>query len=359
VDEVADPPGLQLTDVLAWLAGEGIDLPAPVRATLFEGGRSNVTYRLTGADGSSVVVRRPPLGNVMPTAHNMAREHQVLTGLTRVDFPAPRPLALCEDESVTGAPFLVMEFVDGRIVATSRQAAQMDPAARGRISQALVTTLARLHALDMTVAGLAELGRPHGYLPRQLSRWGKQWDLTRTRDLASMGDLHDAIAARLARVPGDLPWSLVHGDYRLDNLILDPVDDSVRAVLDWEMSTLGDPLTDLALTLVYWSEPNDNRRHDVPVALNLTDGTGFWGRAQLIDAYAAASGRTLDHLDVCTALACYKLAVITESIHARTLIGKQLGASARDTHAMGVATEALADLGLAVIASGTVAGLAS
>jgi len=355
----ADPPGLRREAVVAWLAANGVDLIGTVEASLFPGGRSNVTYRLVDAAGASIVLRRPPLGNVLPTAHDMGREHRVLTGLTRVGFPAPRALALCTDESVTGAPFLVMEFVDGRIVATAGEAATLTSVERAAVSETLVSTIADLHAVDVDAAGLADLGRPGGYLPRQLARWAKQWELTRTRDLPSMDALRDALTQRLEALPSELPWSLVHGDYRLDNVILDPRGAGVRAVLDWEMSTLGDPLADLALTLVYWTEAGDGLRHRVPVADHLTDGEGFWSRAQLIEAYAARSGRSLDHLDACSALACYKLAVITESIHARTLSGKQLGTAAGDVHAMGVATEALADMGLAVTRAGTVAGLAS
>lgn len=357
--EPTDLPGLRLPEVVAWLAAEGMPLTGPVTATLFPGGRSNVTYRLTDAAGTELVLRRPPLGNVLPSAHDMGREHRVLAGLHRVGFPVPRPLALCTDESVTGATFLVMEHVAGRIVATASEADALTSEDRAAASQTLVGKLATLHGVDVDAAGLADLGRPAGYLPRQLTRWASQWDLTKTRDLPAMDDLRSRIEQGLAAVPEDPPWALVHGDYRLDNVILDPESWQVRAVLDWEMSTLGDPLSDLALFLVYWSESGDGLRHCVPVAEHLTDGDGFWGRARIVDEYARATGSSLDHLDVCTALACFKLAVITESIHARTLSGKQLGTAARDTHAMGVATEALADLGLAVTRIGTVAGLAS
>jgi aminoglycoside phosphotransferase (APT) family kinase protein len=359
--EPSDPPGLHLEPVRAWLdrAGVGLDCSAPLSATLFPSGRSNVTYLLTDARGGAVVLRRPPLGNVLPTAHDMAREHRVLTGLARVGFPAPAALALCEDVEVTGAPFLVMAYVPGRIVATADEAAALTVEERSRLSSALVETLARLHAVDVDVAGLGDLGRPTGYLPRQLARWSKQWGLTRTRDLATMDRLGEQLARVLDGLADNLPWSLVHGDFRLDNVILATDAPTVQAVLDWEMSTLGDPLSDLALTLVYWSEAGDRLRHRVPVAEHLTDAAGFAGRARLVEDYAVASGRTLDHLDACTALACFKLAVITESIHARTLSGKQLGTAATDLHAMGVATEALADLGLRVLADGTVAGLAS
>lgn len=359
--ERVDPPGLRLEALRRWLDRQdvGIDCSSPLTADLFPGGRSNVTYRVRDAHGASVVVRRPPLGNVLPTAHDMAREHRVLAGLSRVGYPVPRALALCEDDTVIGAPFLVMEFVDGRIVATAADAQALTPDDRSRTSAALVDALARLHSVDAAAAGLGDLGRPDGYLPRQLGRWTKQWDLTKTRDLPAMDALRERIAVALEALPADLPWSIVHGDYRLDNVILAPLQPEVRAVLDWEMSTLGDPLADLALSLVYWSEASDRLRHRIPVAEHLTDAPGFWSRDRLIDAYAAASGGNVDHLDACTALACFKLAVITESIHARTLSGKQLGTAAGDVHAMGVATESLAALGLEVSASGTVAGLAS
>ena len=357
----SDPPGLRLEAVRTWLdrAGIGLDCSAPLSATLFPSGRSNVTYLVTDASGGAVVLRRPPLGNVMPTAHDMAREHRVLSGLARAGFPAPAALALCEDADVTGAPFLVMAYVPGRIVATAEEAASLTVAEREEVSGALIATLARLHSVDVEEAGLAELGRPHGYLPRQLSRWSKQWDLTKTRELPTMDRLAGQLASTLDGLPADLPWSLVHGDYRLDNVILATDTSDVQAVLDWEMSTLGDPLADLALSLVYWSEAGDRLRHRIPVAQNLTDADGFWSRGRQVEEYARVSGRSMDHLDVCTALACFKLAVITESIHARTLAGKQLGTAAGDLHAMGVATEALAALGLRVLADGTVAGLAS
>lgn len=353
-----DYPGLDLPTVLSWLASTGVELTEPVTATLFPGGRSNVTYRLTGADGRSVVVRRPPLGHVLPSAHDMSREHRVLSGLHRVGYPVPAPLALCEDLRVNGSPFLVMEYVDGRIVATARQAGTLTAEQSDSLCDALIGTLVLLHATDVHAAGLGDLGRPQGYLPRQLHRWTTQWELTKTRDLVDMDDLRDRIGERIGRLP-EPPWSLVHGDYRLDNVIFTPDADRVRAVLDWEMSTLGDPLSDLALTLVYWTQSDDRRRHLIPVAQHLTDGPGFWDRERLVAEYVSRSGADVEHLDLRTALACFKLAVITEQIHARTLSGKQLGTAAGDTHAMGVATEALAAMGLAVLADGTVAGLAS
>ncbi len=189
----------------------------------------------------------------------------------------------------------------------------------------------------MTAAGLTEFGRPEGYLPRQLARWTQQWELTQTRPLPVMDALRQRLGADLSTLPDDQPWGLVHGDYRLDNVMLAQEGADVRAVLDWEMSTLGHPLADLGLTLVYWTEPTDTLRRRIPVAERLTDATGFWDRRRIIDAYADASGLPMDRLDTCTALACFKLAVITESILARTLMGKQLGvgAGARRGHGGG------------------------
>lgn len=357
-----DPAGLRMAELAQWLGASGvpIDASAPLTPTLFPSGRSNVTYLLTDTAGSSVVLRRPPLGNVMPTAHDMAREHRVLTGLARVNYPAPRPLALCTDEDVIGAPFLVMDYVPGCILATTDDTGRLAPDERSAVSAALIDTLALLHGLPPAEAGLGDLGRPDGYLARQAARWARQWDLTKTRDLDTMDSLKDRVSRLIAETPTDTRGALVHGDYRLDNVILDPSTWRARAVLDWEMSTLGDPLADLALMLVYWSEPSDALRHVVPIAEYLTEADGFWGRQRIIDRYASTSGSTLDDLDACTALACYKLAVIAESIHARTLSGKQLGtAAASGAGGMGGATEALAHMGLAVTERGAVAGLAS
>jgi aminoglycoside phosphotransferase (APT) family kinase protein len=360
----ADPPGLRLEPLRRWLVGlgtepDGFDATGPITAHLFPGGRSNVTYRLEDARGASLVLRRPPLGHVLPSAHDTSREYRVLSGLGRTGFPVPRTHALCEDTAVIGAPFVLMSYVDGRVIADAEAAALLAPSEADAISAALVSTLVRLHDVDVTAAGLSDLGRPQGYLPRQLDRWSGQWELTRTRDLPEMDELRDALVALIAAVPKDLPWSLVHGDYRLDNSVLARDSAEVLAVLDWEMSTLGDPVSDLALALLYWTRPEDGLRRRVSVSTGVTDQPGFWSRDRMIEAYAAGAHRDLDHLDACTALACFKLAVITESIHARTLRGHQLGTASEAREGMGVATECLAELGLNVVRLGTVAGLAS
>lgn len=351
-------PGLHLRGLLRYLPAvvPDVDADRPVDVQLLAGGRSNLSYLLSQG-GLRLVLRRPPLGHVMPTAHDMAREYRVLSGLSRVGFPVPKPLAICEDAGVIGAPFMLMEYVPGRVLATATDGADLAPADAERICASFVAQLAGLHAVDPEAAGLADLGRPQGYVARQVRRWRDQWERTKTRDLPELDRLASWLERQVTALPPDLPWSVVHGDYRLDNVILDAQTCQVTAVLDWEMSTLGDPVADLAVSLVYWSRPGEPLRQRLPVAVGVTERPGFWERGQLVSAYLDATSRDLAHLDICLALACLKLAVIMESIHYRTLRGQQLGAASDDGVDMGAATEALATLGLAVAAGGGVAAL--
>ena len=354
----ADPPGLRMDSLLAWLTDQGLAPQGSLTATLLEGGRSNLTYLVHDGAGASWVVRRPPLGHVMPSAHDMGREFRVIAGLNSVDFPTPRALALCTDEGIIGAPFLVMDYVPGLVIDSTATADAMTEAERSQASEALIDTLAALHQVDAEAAGLQTLGRPEGYLTRQVGRWGQQWELSKTRELSVVDDLGHHLQHRVADAEAAAGvHSIVHGDYRIDNAILSPDDSSVRAVLDWEMATLGDPIADLAVSLVYWTDPTDGRRAAVPVSEHITDRLGFWTREQLLDRYSQQTGFGLDHLDFCTALACYKLAIIMESIRCRALAGQQLGTAAEDIDAMGVATEMLTELGMEVLARGTIDGL--
>ena len=344
---------LDLDAITAWLTHAHVDVTGPLTAHLLAGGRSNLTFRLEDASGRKLVLRRPPLGHVLPSAHDMAREHRVLSMLHAVDFPVPAPRALCEDTSITGTTFLVMDYVDGQVVATATDAGALGAPRAADVSASLVDTLVALHAIDPAIAG----GRTaEGYLQRQVARWSEQWQLTQVEPVEDV----DRLAAWLtAHVPGVTMSALVHGDYRLDNAILDPQTGRVRAVLDWEMSTVGDPVADLAVMLVYWTQSDDGRRAHVPVAEHITSSPGFWRREQIIDAYASASGRSLDHLDFCVVLACFKLAVIMESIHMRATKGQQRGVSAGDAQALAYATQMLAAMGHEVIEQGAVAGLSA
>ena len=350
------PEGLDLESLAPWLRERGLVGDGALDGVRLSGGLSNVTYLVTQGD-TSLVVRRPPLGHVMPTAHDMGREFTVLSGMERGGFRAPRPRAYCDDDSVIGARFLVMEYVPGRILSSDAAAEGLSPDDAGVLSAELMDTLAALHAVDAAAVGLGDFGRPEGFLARQVQRWRQQWELSKTRELPAIDALAAWLDERVATIPLNAPWSVVHGDYRLDNCIIDPVEPRVRAVLDWEMSTLGDPLMDLATILVYWSRPGDALRHEIRFAAFVTDRAGFWERDALVRRYAEVSGRDLGHLDVCIALSGFKLAVIMESIRKRTLAGQQLGADTSLADGMAAATDALAQMGLLVAEGEGVAAL--
>jgi aminoglycoside phosphotransferase (APT) family kinase protein len=313
-----DPPGLDLARLADHLERERPGLAAgPLTARLIPGGRSNLTYAVT--DGTrSWVVRRPPLGHVLATAHDMAREFTVISGLHGTAVPVPEPLLLCADETVLGAPFYVMEHVAGVPYRSAAELDRLGPARTRQVVLALVDTLVALHAVDPAAVGLAEFGRQEGFLERQLRRWGKQLDASRSRELPGI----DALAAALGgRLPRSGPATVVHGDYRLDNVLVGP-DDRIRAVLDWEMSTLGDPLTDLGL-LVMYSERLPVE--DSPVATT-AGAPGHPEAAELVARYAAGSGRDVTDIAWYTAFAFFKLAVILEGIHYRFTLGRTVGA---------------------------------
>jgi aminoglycoside phosphotransferase (APT) family kinase protein len=311
------PPGLDLDRLRGLLDRERPGLVnGPLSGRLIEGGRSNLTYAVS--DGTARwVVRRPPLGHVLATAHDMKREHRVISGLYPTAVPVPRPVLLCEDEEVLGSPFYVMEFVEGTPYRTADQLAPLGPErTRGAVLN-LVDTLVELHAVDPGEAGLADFGRPEGFLDRQLRRWGKQLDASRNRDLDGIDELHAALGRDLPRSPAP---AVVHGDYRLDNVLIGD-DDTIRAILDWEMSTLGDPLTDLGL-LVMYSMPLG--MPDSPVSTT-AEAPGHPSPSELIERYAARSGRDVSAVSWYTAFAWFKLAVILEGIHYRYTLGQTVG----------------------------------
>jgi aminoglycoside phosphotransferase (APT) family kinase protein len=309
---VTEPlPGLDLEALSARL-GFG-----PLSGELVSGGRSNLTY-LVCDERRSWIVRRPPLGHVLATAHDMAREYRIMTALAETDVPVPETYRLCEDESVIGAPFYVMQNVVGEVYRTAKAAAGLGLDRLTAVARELGEVLARLHRVDADAVGLADFGRPEGYLGRQLTRWSKQLAASRSREVAGIDELRDRLAAGLPDTPRS---TIVHGDYRLDNVILGP-DDRIRAVVDWEMATLGDPLTDVGMLLLYWEM--------------LVSGQGMFGavpsgaqfprREVLLGAYAAAGGAELDHLSWYLAFATFKLAVISEGIHYRYRAGQTVGA---------------------------------
>ncbi|MFE5832875.1 phosphotransferase family protein [Streptomyces sp. NPDC056488] len=314
------PPGLDPERLRALLDRERPGLVGgPLEARLIEGGRSNLTYAVTDGTGAGRwVVRRPPLGHVLATAHDMRREHRVISALRATEVPVPGTVLFCEDESVLGAPFYVMEFVEGTPYRSARQLAPLGPERTRAAVLGLVDTLVDLHAVDPDAVGLGDFGRPDGFLDRQLRRWGKQLDASRGRELAGIDELHAALGRAL---PASPPPTVIHGDYRLDNVLIGP-DDRIRAVLDWEMSTLGDPLTDLGL-LVMYSTPLD--LPGSPLSTTAT-AAGHPSAAELVERYAARSGRDTSALSWYTAFAWFKLAVILEGIHYRYTLGQTVGA---------------------------------
>ena len=288
-----------------------------LRAELIQGGKSNLTYRLT--DGHhDWVLRRPPLGHVLATAHDMAREYRVMSALAPTPVPVPSMVTLCEDPSVIGAPFYVMAYVEGSILRHNKDTQALEANQRAAVAHRLIDTLADLHDVDPAGVGLGDFGHPDGFLERQVRRWSRQLEQSRSREIPGFDDL----AAQLATgVPASQRASVVHGDYRLDNVLVGP-DQQIRAVLDWEMATLGDPLCDLGLLPVY-AVPAPG------VAGIVSDGmgphNGFPAVESLIQRYADRSGLDVSNLPWYTALGYYKLAVICEGIHYRHATGQTVG----------------------------------
>ena len=284
------------------------------------------------------MLRRPPLGHVLPTAHDMAREYRVMTALAGTGVPVPRTDALCEDLTVNDAPFYVMEKVDGVIYRDGAALSGLDRDQARRVSEELVDVMARIHTVDYAEIGLEEFGHPDGYLERQIRRWGQQWERSKTRELPGVDELARRLAAAL---PESGPPTIVHGDYRLDNTMMAPTDPgTIVAVLDWEMSTLGDPLADLGLFLLYWGNAG---AQIIATGSEIDAGAGFLTSDEVVERYARQSGRAVDALDWYVVFAYYKHAIIVEGIHARYKMGKTLG---EGFDAMGQTVVALIDSAL-------------
>ncbi|MGH2925604.1 MAG: phosphotransferase family protein [Solirubrobacterales bacterium] len=310
-DEAIDGPGVE-----AWFADNVPGAQAPLAFERISGGRSNLTYGVRDAAGGRWALRRPPLGERLASAHDMAREHRILSALGGTDVPVPPVVGLCEDDSVNGAPFYVMEFVDGPILRSRSEAeAEFDEPERSAIGDRVVDTLVGIHAIDPDQVGLGTLGKKQDYVARQLHRWQGQWEKSRTEQLAVIDDVHRRLSER---IPEQGPATVVHGDYRLDNMILS-ASGEVAAVVDWELCTLGDPLADVGMLIVYWSEPGDEL---MPLFEAPTTAPGFPGREEVRERYARASGRDLSEIDFYVALAWWKLAIILQGVYARYSAGQ-------------------------------------
>ncbi|MGA2036680.1 MAG: phosphotransferase family protein [Acidimicrobiales bacterium] len=327
--------GIDPDRVSDWLVANVRDIELPVRFELIAGGRSNLTYKVSDAAGSSYALRRPPISHVLPTAHDMAREYRVITALGDTPVPVPHTYGLCQDDAVNGRPFYVMEFVEGHILRDAHVAeSALGPAARKRAGESMAQTLAALHAVDVDEVGLGDFAKRDGYVERQLRRWYEQFrnsQVEGTDTTAIVGTVHDRLATA---VPSQDSTTIVHGDYRLDNAVLGP-DGALRAVLDWEISTLGDPLADMGLLMVYWTGPDDEA-----ALLDMTPTVvrGFPSRAEMRALYESASGRDLSRLDFYIAFGYWKLACILQGVYARYAGGATAGdRSSVDAFAQSVA----------------------
>ena len=313
-------------------------LTGPLRVELLSGGRSNLTYLLTDGTGRWVL-RRPPLGHVLATAHDMTREFRMLSALHPSDVPVPEPVVAAGPE-VLGAPCYVMAFTEGAVLRERAQLESYDDTSADRLATELVDVLTRLHQTEPASVGLADLGRPEGFLDRQLRRWARQLQASHSRDLPGLTALGERLAAR---VPGNGGAAIVHGDYRLDNIVV--TGDRVAGVLDWEMATLGDPLTDLASMVVWWDGMNGL---DSPVAAAPGAVAAFPPGDLLVSEYAWRSGADLSELPWYLGFAYYKIAAIFEGIHYRAAQGLTVGDG---FERLGGLVPALVERGHAVLAS--------
>jgi aminoglycoside phosphotransferase (APT) family kinase protein len=312
-------PGLDLDRLREHLDAELPGLvTGPLTGDVVQGGRSNLTYVVS--DGSrQFVVRRPPLGHVLATAHDMGREFRVMSALSGTPVPVPGTHLLCQDDDVIGAPFYVMEYVPGTVYRSPELTGKLSTDQKHALSYQLVDVLAELHAIDPESVGLDDFGRPDGFLERQIRRWSKQLAASRSRDIDGIDELAD----RLGRtVPTTRRAGIVHGDYRLDNAIVGE-EQRIRAVLDWEMATLGDPLTDLGLLAVYWEGFGGIEQN--PITKGVGPEFDFPTARQLLDRYATTSGTDLSELGWYRAFGFFKIAVILEGIHYRFIHGQTVG----------------------------------
>lgn len=334
------PKGIDVDRVTNWLVEHVEGAVAPFEFSLIAGGRSNLTFSVTGADGGRFVLRRPPLGHVLATAHDMAREHRIISAVGGTGVPVPPALGLCTDEEVNGAPFYVMGFVEGVVLDGPDKADLLPEHLRRPASEHLIDVLATLHSLDVDEIGLGDLARREGYIERQLKRWSTQWANSKTRELPAI----DEVATRLAtNLPTQQGVSVAHGDFRFGNCLTDVGQGRVAAVLDWELCTLGDPLADVGYLGVYWTDPGETaRRHNDP-----SGAPGFPTYAELLDRYATRTGRDVSGIDYYVAFSSWRLAVISEGVYARYLhgaMGDQVDSEVLDTFKTG--TEQLAESAL-------------
>ncbi len=314
--ESESPEGIAVERVDAWIEANVAGARGPFAYDRIAGGRSNLTYSVTDSAGHHWALRRPPLGKALGSAHDMGREHRVVSAMAQTPVPVAPIAGYCTDDSVNDAPFYLMDFVEGPILRQRPDAdAFPDESDRRAIGERVIDTLVDIHALDPDEIGLGELGKKEDYVARQLRRWQGQWEGSKTREIPLVEAVHDKLSER---IPDQGPAAVVHGDYRLDNMILNDSGE-VAAVVDWELCTLGDPLADVGLLLVYWGEDGDSL---LPLFEPATMAPGFPSREDVKARYAERSGRDLSRIDYYVALGYWKLAIILEGVYSRYTKGQ-------------------------------------
>ena len=314
-DASIDAAVIDSAGIERWFGALGIGVAGRLRFDRIGLGQSNLTYLVSDESDGRWVLRRPPLGHLLASAHDVVREARIMAALADTDVPAPRILGVAQDDAVSDVPLVLMEFIDGQVVDTMAIAQSLTPQRRRAISDSMPRTLAKIHAVDLDRVGLADLASHKPYAQRQLKRWAGQWEQSKTRELP---DLDDLTRRLVAAVPEQTEISLVHGDFHLRNVILSREDGdggAVIGVLDWELSTLGDPLADIGSMLAYWAEPGEEGIGDfVPTTLD-----GFGSRAEAARIYLDETGRDPQALKYWHALGLWKLAVIAEGVMRRAM----------------------------------------
>jgi len=336
--------GIDVPRVSQWLDTEVEGIEGPYDFDLITGGRSNLTYRVVDSHGTAFVLRRPPTGNVLASAHDMEREHKIISAVGKTGVPVPQTMAVCSDADVNGAPFYVMSLVDGVVLDSPEAAAHLTIDQRREAGEHLIDVLADLHDVDVDDVGLGDLAKRTGYVERQVRRWTTQWDNSKTRELPAIEEVGRRLAADL---PTQVGVSIAHGDYRFGNCLVDPEAGRVTGVLDWELCTLGDPLADVGYLGVYWSDPGEDQgRQNDPTGID-----GFPTYDELLERYADRTGRDLSNIGYYVAFSSWRLAVISEGVYARFISGA-MGDQVVDTETIEsfkTGTEQLAEDALAAL----------
>ncbi|MGZ0214775.1 MAG: phosphotransferase family protein [Acidimicrobiales bacterium] len=335
-----DIDGIQNERVSDWFSQNIAGVELPLTYELIAGGHSNLTYKVTDAKGNDRVLRRPPLGHVLATAHDMEREHRIISAVSTTDVPVPRTLGVCEDSAVNDAPFYVMEYVEGFVLHSQEDAETVPLEERRALGRAVAEVLGRLHAVEPSQIGLGELGKREDYLGRQLRRWTRQWEQSKTRELKEMEQVQLLLADKK---PIQVGATIVHGDYRLGNMLTNS--GQILAVLDWELCTLGDPLADVGYLLNNWVSPDE-----VPAGSSApTMAGGFASREELLSWYQDETGRDVSGVDYYRAFSYWRLAAIVEGVLNRYLQGAMGDQDDVDTEVFKYQVEHLANSALELL----------